>query len=431
MIALDNCEFFYDIIGLIKVKKKIIEPYRHIFEIFESGLVGIFVSVRCKAKGQDDLDNDEDLRVEINGLSFRENSPKKNIQRFNIAPAFNGSKLRGLKKKIIFLTVLKKGENVIDLIPQESAFVESIEIKEFSNNQNLNLLINEKAEDGDRRPWITLVLVDLPLKTLGVDLITRWHYRDGDDVKLIIDGDIQKNKFSIFNKNWLWASSVFKKILKKEEHSKIITTKLSQGIHYIEFWADKTPVLYNLKLDIRHSETIAEEKASNIIKKYSNQIKLSAQELSVDPVVVGAVIYQEQSTNVNFVDTLSDYVGGLLSLNTSIGIGQVRVKTAEGLEKHYSELNFIDKDDSFIDSNMARVEKLKDPFLNIKYVVAKIHFSLERWREAGFDLSNKPEILGTLYNIEDVDDPIKPHIDSKANEFGKGVGKIMRKLKVC
>jgi len=413
----------------MQLKKSITESYRHIFEISKSGLVGIFVSARCRAKGQDGLDNDEDLRVEINGLKFKEILPEKNIQLFNVPTAFNGSQLKGLTKEVIFLTVLEKGKNIIDLIPQDNAFIEDLEVQELVGVQDLNFEIDRKAEDGNRRPWISLILVDLPLKSLGVDLTMKWRYRDGDDIKLIIDGQVQKNKFSVFYKNWLWSSSVFKKILKRERTSEILATELSQGIHYIEFWADKTPVLHSLKLNIRNYETKAEERATNIIKEYSNQIKLSAQGLGVDPAVVGSVIYQEQSTNVNFVDTLTDYIGGLLFLNTSIGIGQVRVKTAESLEKYYPELNFIDENDLLIDANMARVERLKEPFINIKYVTAKIYFSQKRWKDAGFDLDNKPEILGTLYNIENINEPIQPNANPEANDFGKGVKENYKKVR--
>ncbi|MBU0973985.1 MAG: lytic transglycosylase domain-containing protein [Proteobacteria bacterium] len=237
------------------MKKNITKPYKYTFQVSKSGLAGIFVSARCKAKGQDGLDNDEDLRVKINGLSFRENSPQKNIQKFNIPPAFNGSKLKGLKKKIIFLTVLKEGENAIDLIPQNSAFVESIEIEELSDIQNLNLSLDEKAEDGDRRPWVTLVLVDLPLKTLSVEVTIQKRLWDSDDVKIIIDGNVKNNVKEKRQRFWYLAGGVLGwalwKIMGKKKKIEVeFDENLNQGIHYIEFWADRMPILHNIKLDL-------------------------------------------------------------------------------------------------------------------------------------------------------------------------------------
>ena len=61
--------------------------------------------------------------------------------------------------------------------------------------------------------------------------------------------------------------------------------------------------------------------------------------------------------------------------------------------------------------------------------IASLNAREDGRREAGFDLSDKLEILGTLYNIEDIDNPIEPHSNPKVNEFGKGVGENYEKVK--
>lgn len=99
------------------------------------------------------------------------------------------------------------------------------------------------------------------------------------------------------------------------------------------------------------------------------------------------------------------------------------------LEKHYPNLDPHRIDSIFIDYNAVRVTRLKDPFTNIRYVAAKIHFSKNRWEKAGFDLENNPEILGTLYNIENIEKPIEPHANPETNEFGKGVKRNYNKVK--
>lgn len=411
------------------MKKKISRPYRYTINISKPGLVAIFVSARCKSRRRVGSSSDEDLRIEINGARFREIPPVKRTQLFNIPPSFNGSKLRGLKKTNVFLTVLNAGENIISLIPQETAFIEEIKVQELPLVQDLWFEVKQQAEDGDRRPWYTFVLIDLPLSSLTADITTKWRFRDSDDVKLIIDNKVQKNQFSLFYRNWLWSGSIFKKLLQREAQTKTIEPNLSQGMHYIEFWADRMPLLHKVGLNLKYTETKAEVRANTLVKNYASLIKLAAKEFMVDPVMVGAVIYQEQATNVNFVDTLTDYIGGLLHLNTSIGIGQVRVKTAEYLEKYYLELDPNRQDSLFLDYNVVRVERLKDPSTNIRYVAAKIHFTQERWEKAGFDIKDKPEILGTLYNIEDVDNPATPHASPDANDFGRGVKKNYEKVR--
>jgi len=407
----------------MQIKKQLKdECLNHEIKITKAGLVAVFVSARCKSKKQINSNVDEDLRVEINSARFREIPPRKYIQLFNIPPAFNGSKLKRLKKTVVFLTVLTKGKHIISLIPKNSAFVEEIKVKELSGMQKVKFDINEQAEDGDRRPWYAFVLLDLPLANIKAEATIKYRLSDSDDIKLLIDNKAQKQSKSVLHRFWIWAGSSLKKVLKQEASKEyFFETNLPQATHYIEFYADKTPALSFIYFNLSYTETKAEIRAENIIKDNTYLIKQAAREFSVDSIIIGAVIYQEQSTNVNFVDTLGDYIGGLLHLNTSIGVGQVRVNTAEALERIYPKLDPYRKDSIFIDYNVVRVERLKDVLTNIMYVAAKLKFSQDRWAEAGFDISNKPDILGTLYNIEDIDKPITPTKNPKPNDFGIGV----------
>lgn len=198
-------------------------------------------------------------------------------------------------------------------------------------------------------------------------------------------------------------------------------------MHYIELHADRMPILHRAEFLLEYSETDAEKRAAQLVELYAPIIKAAAKEFDVDSVLVGAMIYQEQSTNVNFIDTLADTIGGIIGLNTSVGIGQVRVNTARALEERYPQL--VPEVVFSSDDNFARVERLKDPFLNIRYVAAKVHFDMAHWRNAGIDISEKPEILGTLYNTQDVAQPITPHANPEANEFGKGVGENYERVR--
>jgi hypothetical protein len=187
--------------------------------------------------------------------------------------------------------------------------------------------------------------------------------------------------------------------------------------------------LHSVSFDLTYAETKAEIRAANLIKIYSEFIKQAAREFEIYPVMIGAVIYQEQATNFNFIDVLADDIGGILHLNTSIGVGQVRVNTAEALENLYDKLKLPVEKSLFKDLTPVRAELLKDPEANIRYVAAKINFNQNRWAKAGYNISNKPEIIGTLYNLEDIDNPISPHQNPEANEFGKGVKQNFYKVK--
>jgi len=374
----------------------------------------------------------EDLRVEINKSAYREIPPRKNIQLFNIPPSFNGSKLKGLKKTVVFLTVLNKGSHVVNLIPKDTAFIEEIRIQELKDRQDVELKLGDIAEDGNNVPWYTFVLADLPLSCLSAEIIIQKRFFDSDDIKIIVDGKIKRNKRGGKYKFWYLIGGLLRWLIRLKEGERkkekaVFNEFLDIGLHYIEFWSDRTPILHKVRLNLKHIEISAEKRAAKLIQNYATEIKDASREFKVNSVIVGGVIYQEQATNVNFVDTLTDYIGGLLHINTSIGIGQVRVESAKSLEKYYSRLRPYPE---IIDDNMVRVERLKDPLTNIRYVAAKIKFSQERWGKVGIDIKNRSEILGTLYNIEDVKNPIEPHDNPKPNEFGKGVANNYDKVKI-
>ena len=415
------------------MRQTINKPLVHKFTLSRAGLVAIIIRARCRSRNQMTEKTDENLRVEINGLRFRELPPEKYAQLFNIPPACNGAELKGLSKNTVLFTILAQGEHVLNLIPQPSATIEHIEVRELGSQQII-LDREERAEDGDRRPWYTFVFVGLPVKYFSAEITAQKRIRDSDDVKIIIDGKIKRKsgwgKFSLWYIIDEFLPWIVQGIRGTANRQKIeFEENLDDDIHYIELYADRMPILHRVEFHLGYRETKSEERAAQLVKAHRATIKAVAQEFHVDPIIVGAVIYQEQATNVNFVDTLTDYIGGLLNLNTSIGIGQVRVNTAQALEEIYHELKpetniTLPTDDTFV-----RVERLKDPYTNIRYVAAKIRFSQDRWGQKGFDISDKPEILGTLYNIENVANPIEPHEDSQTNGFGAGVKENYEKVR--
>lgn len=400
------------------------EPFAFKFRVSHAGLTVIFIRARCKSRNQMGSSVDENLRVEIDGLRFREIPPEKHVQLFNIPPACNGSQLKGAQQTLVFFTVLEQGEHTLNLIPQPSAFVEDIEIHELHGQQHVSLELERQAEDGDRKPWYTFVFIDLPIEYFSTEITIRRRLQDSDDVKIIVDGDTKKASVSGKFSFWYLIGALLPWTAKAPVSKKIkieFNEQLDNGIHYIELHADRMPILHRIEFLLKHHETKSEARAVKLIQSYRQLIKYAAREFATDPVAVGAVIYQEQATNVNFIDTLTDSIGGLLHLNTSIGIGQVRVNTARDLEKLYPELYPGKDSPPATNDTFIRVERLKDPYTNIRYVAAKLHFSETRWKNHGFGITDKPEILGTLYNIENVGNPIEPHTNPQTNDFGAGV----------
>jgi len=232
------------------MNRLISQPFAFKFRVSHAGLVAIFIRARCKSREQTESGMDENLRVEINGLRFRELPPEKYAQLFNIPPACNGSQLKGLKKTLIFFTVLEQGEHALHLIPQPSAFIENIEIRELQNRQYANLEMREQAEDGDRRPWIVFILCNLPLAAMIPTITYARRKQDSDDVRIKIDGVTQRN-ISTRIKHFLWrfAGSLLPFFNPVKTDREEFAVNLPRGLHYIEFDADRMPILEEIALD--------------------------------------------------------------------------------------------------------------------------------------------------------------------------------------
>ena len=225
--------------------QKVIKKISHNISITEFGVY----AARCQGKDFLGIRKEQNLRVEINDRQFREIPPEKNIQLWKIPVAWNGTKLKGLSKTVVLILPLNVEDYVFNFFADSEAVIEKFEYKPVPDFQNITFDLNERAEDGDRRPWYTFAFIDLPLLTLKADISTQWHFLDGDDVKLIIDNNVEPNSESDRHRDWMWSAkpALFSK-LKQEE--KTFTTNLPVNTHYIEFWADKTPTLHKISFDL-------------------------------------------------------------------------------------------------------------------------------------------------------------------------------------
>ncbi len=213
----------------------------------------VIVTARAKGEKQLSATDDEDLTVEVDGRAFPKLGAK---DAFIDSPAsFSGGKLHGLSETSYFLIFLKGKEHRIILKaedPPGTATLESLEVYTVNLDQQFNLAPQVQAEDGDRRPWLTFVFSDLPVEGIYADLTLKRRFIDSDDVKVVIDGNIKRNDRSLLRKFWYLAAS----LLFGENQSLGFTVNLSSGLHYIELWADRMPVLHDFTVNFGKALTI-------------------------------------------------------------------------------------------------------------------------------------------------------------------------------
>lgn len=230
----------------------------------KEGLYAVSIAARCRGAN-------DDLRVEFDGRNFRELPPTGKSSFFDIPPAWNGSRLKGQTQTVIFILWLAPIEYTIKFIPRGTAeIVREPSLLHLPNPRAISFLLNDQASDANGRPWYTLALVDLPLASCGADVSVGWHWRDGDDLKLIVDGRVQPNANSRRYRDWLWSARFLDKFTGPKRETKSVSPALPRGIHYLEFWADRTPTIHTITLDLGTDQRLPSREAPRWTGKFED-----------------------------------------------------------------------------------------------------------------------------------------------------------------
>lgn len=166
-------------------------------------------------------------------------------------------------------------------------------------------------------------------------------------------------------------------------------------------WADTDQWALMKEVFIRDQE---------VIKKAASDAKISPR------LILGGVIGEQFRFFNNRRESFKSYFEPLKILaslsNTSFGIAGLKPKTIGQIEDNlknkkspfYLGSNF----EHIVDHNngvdietdrMNRITNTKDPYYSYLYVGLYMKQIVAQWQRAGFDLSNRPEILATLYNL--------------------------------
>ncbi|MBE7052211.1 MAG: RHS repeat-associated core domain-containing protein [Ruminococcaceae bacterium] len=186
-------------------------------------------------------------------------------------------------------------------------------------------------------------------------------------------------------------------------------------------YANNNPIKY-----VDPSGLRSKEAADKIIKDNASYIISAAQNFGVNPGILAATIYAEQRLNVDWKDDYIDGIVGFYGMDTSIGIGQVKISTAKLMEDE-GYMPKISQTDAgwnvpiigFVHGSeqMAREKVLEIPELNIKYAAGYLKYFQDEWEAVYPDIDGKTDILATLYNLGHKQ--TSPNSNPKPNDFGK------------
>lgn len=212
----------------------------------------VSVTARVKSEKQlNDATDDEDLAVRIDGKGFGYDGETK-ANNFDAPFAFSGGQLHNLSKTVYFLTFLEGTSHRIEYIadsPPNTAIVEKAEAAKWESEQVLRLEPKLQAEDGDRRPWITFVFDNLSLKKVTLSITYSHRKRDSDDVKIKIDGVVQRNNTSLTRWMWSLLGGLLPFLAQSRTETLEFTVSLPKGFHWVELIADRMPTLEKASFD--------------------------------------------------------------------------------------------------------------------------------------------------------------------------------------
>ncbi len=147
-----------------------------------------------------------------------------------------------------------------------------------------------------------------------------------------------------------------------------------------------------------------------VIKKAASDAKISPR------LILSGVIGEQFRFFNNRRESFKSYFEPLKILasltNTSFGIAGLKPKTVGIVEnniKNKSSVFYLGPDMENIvnykpnvdieSERMNRITNVKDPYYSYLYVGLFMKEIIAQWQKSGFDISNRPEILATLYNL--------------------------------
>lgn len=154
---------------------------------------------------------------------------------------------------ISVLTFLQGKDHIVSFKKSQangSIILESVEVFVLQPDTTLMFDINDQAEDGDRRPWVTYLLDNLALRSFTYTITYARRKRDSDDVKIVVDNVVQASLFkTIKHRFWRLIGSFLPFVSPTKTETETITLNLAQRSHTIEFIADRMPLLHSLVID--------------------------------------------------------------------------------------------------------------------------------------------------------------------------------------
>jgi len=250
-----------------------------LFTNHQAGLFVIQVIAMAKSAKQNNSTDDDDLRVVLDGFSFgkyEKHDEEVSFKGFGTSASFDGASQKNGTKINYFFVELEKGNHKIQFFADETPTIKSIEIFFLVDNQFvLNNLEPQEKIDSDQKgiPWLSFIFLGTRPKNILLDVSTKSAKEksstDGDNLKVILNGKILKNKQAPNSKKY--QNFYFSGDLKSTEILSITNYDLSKSLAFensMELWYDQMPKINSLKIDFFDTEQFLKEYVELVDLRY-------------------------------------------------------------------------------------------------------------------------------------------------------------------
>ncbi|MFY9462565.1 MAG: hypothetical protein WAP52_00055 [Candidatus Sungiibacteriota bacterium] len=173
---------------------------------------------------------------------------------------------------------------------------------------------------------------------------------------------------------------------------------------------------------------VAKETVKEKLQPHRNLIFEAAKKFNVDSYLLGAIIIDEIARLNPFEEIADRLAVNFIGANTSAGIAQVKMDTARGLIKD-GYYNPDPHDSKLSAANIKKVSRsylydyVKEPEHSIFFAAARMRSLIDEWKRS-IDISQRPEIIATLYHLPYID----PHAHPQPNDRGLQIANEFYKL---
>jgi hypothetical protein len=237
-----------------KINKIISKDYSYSFALSEDTLCLIEIIASAKSwwqnfKSSRSFFKDDDIFLFLDNQELTTSKNKKQDAR----SAWNGNELCGLEKTVVITLNLSKGKHVINLKPNQSPYLKNISISKIEEDKIVYAPTeNNPAQQSEGRPWLSCIILDLFITKLSISAKVAKSRSDDDDIKLLVNGEIQKNKDKGSHGDWYWCGKILKG--KDKIFSKDINLKTKQ--FNVDLYSDGEPRIYNIEVGVKAPKRI-------------------------------------------------------------------------------------------------------------------------------------------------------------------------------